>query len=226
MPLEFRFLIEAWISISRSGLEQDVYGETDVTNGVLMLQISLLCGCLVPVSFPSSRCHEEEQRRWGPSPSPPPGVSLSYQTGGSPVPRALSAGHEEFCWHGGAAGRWVFLALLRVKRWSVLFSVASGLRCCSQRYLEASGPRCQGKKGQKGTGKNNPDFTRVSGYVFGRAEFLNLCEETLFPLPQSLLQLVRFVSRAGPSLFLASLLSWEPSPSTRCFLGRPPEAAA
>lgn len=158
MPLEFRFLMKAWISISRSGLEQDVCEETDVTNGVLMLQISPLCGCLVPVSFPSSQCHEEEQRRWGPSPSPPPGVSLSYQTGGSPVPRALGAGDEEFCWHGGAAGRWVFLALLRVKRWSVLFSVASGLCCCSQRYLEASGPRCQGKTGQRGTGKNNPDL--------------------------------------------------------------------
>lgn len=61
MLLEFRFLINVRITISRSGLEQDVCKETNVTNGLLMLKISPCCGCVVPVSFPSSQCHQEEQ---------------------------------------------------------------------------------------------------------------------------------------------------------------------
>lgn len=144
------------VSIRRSGLELDVCKETNVTNGLLILKISPCCGCLVPVSFPSSQCPEEEQRQRGLSPSPLLRVSLSYQTGASPA--SPSAGDEEFCWHWEAAGRWVFLDLLQMKHWSILFSLASGLHCCSQRFLEASGPRCQGKKRQIRTGKNNPDL--------------------------------------------------------------------
>lgn len=144
MLLKFRFLINVGISIHRSGLEQDVCKETNVTNRLLILKICPYCGCLVPVSSPCSQCNEEEQRHRGLSLSPPLRVSLSYQTGASPV--IPSVGDEEFCWHWGTAGRWVFLALLQMKPWSILFSLASGLHCCSQRYLEASGPRCQGKK--------------------------------------------------------------------------------
>lgn len=110
MPLEFRFLINVWISISRSGLEQDVYKET---NGLLILKISTCCGCQVPVPFPSSQCHEDEERHRDLSPSPSLRVSLSFQAGGCPV--NPSFGDEEFCWHWGAAGRWVFLALLQLK---------------------------------------------------------------------------------------------------------------
>lgn len=96
----------------------------------------------------------------------------------------------------------MFLALLQMKHWSILLSLASGLHCCSQRYLEASGPRCQGKKRTKRSWQKQSRLTHINGFMFGRAEFLHLCKETLFHLPQPLLQLVRFVSRAGSSLSL------------------------
>lgn len=40
MPVEFIYLINVWISISSSGLEQGICKETNVTNGLLMLKIS------------------------------------------------------------------------------------------------------------------------------------------------------------------------------------------
>lgn len=70
---------------------------------------------------------------------------------------------EKFCLHLRAEGKWVFISafallLLGVKYSSILFCLSSGFHCCFQRYLEAFGPRCQGKKGQTEIGKNNSDI--------------------------------------------------------------------